>query len=99
VELLFHKKDCRWEGRKACGANVLLTASGMELRQFMIQLTMRGVEKDEPTKPLQTLEGAGSGGIYVFVPNPHSSLESALAPDGEYTKPFLKGNIVESIEN
>jgi hypothetical protein len=49
---------------------VLLTASGLEVRQFIIQLTMAAVEADEPVRNLQRLENAGCEGIYLFTPDP-----------------------------
>ena len=38
------------------------------MRQFIIQLTMLGVEADEPVGELRRLEDTGSAGIYVFMP-------------------------------
>jgi len=69
VELVYHKRECRWEGQKLCEGRVLFTASGPELRQFIIQLTMIGFEADEPVRNFQTLEDTVSAGIYVFTPD------------------------------
>lgn len=72
VELVYRKRARRWEGQKLCGEKALFTAAGPELRQFSIQLTMRGTEADEPVQNLQALENIVCEGIYVFTPNPLS---------------------------
>ena len=72
VELVYRKRESLWEGRKIHGKNILHTASGPELRQFIIQLTMLGLEVDEPIRELRTLEDTGSAGIYVFNPEPQA---------------------------
>ena len=70
VELVYRKRESGWEGRKVCGRKILHTATGTEMRQFIIQLTMLGVESDELVRRLRTLEDTGCAGIYVFTPDP-----------------------------
>jgi hypothetical protein len=72
VELVYGKRESLWKGRKLCGEKILHTASGTEMRQFIIQLTMLGLEVDEPIRELRTLEDTGSAGIYVFNPEPQA---------------------------
>jgi hypothetical protein len=72
VELVYRKRESGWEGRKICGGKILHTASGPELRQFIIQLTMRGIRADEPVGELRALGDTGSAGIYVFNPEPQA---------------------------
>ena len=72
VELVYRKRESLWKGRKVCRGKILLTASGTELREFIIQLTMLGIEADEPIGELRTLEDTGSAGIYVFNPEPQA---------------------------
>ena len=66
VELVYQKRECTWEGRKLRDGMVLVTAAGPDLRQLIIQLTMRGVEADEPAEVLRTLKNTGIERIYVF---------------------------------
>ena len=68
VELLYDKREPRWEGKKFRQEKVLLWASGLELGQFIIQLTSRGTEPDEPCRPLRTPEETASAGVFVFMP-------------------------------
>jgi hypothetical protein len=70
VELVYRKREFGWEGRKLCSGKILHTASGPEMRQFIIQLTMLGIQAGEPVRALQALEDTGSAGIYVFTPEP-----------------------------
>ena len=69
VELVYRKRESRWEGQKLQDAQVLVNASGPELQQFIIHLTMLGVEPGEPVRKLQTIEGSSCAGIYVFTPD------------------------------
>jgi hypothetical protein len=46
----------------------LLTASGPELRQFIIQLTMRGIEADEPALEIGPAEDTAHANVYLFTP-------------------------------
>jgi hypothetical protein len=73
VELLHHKRESQWEGRKCRGGEVLRTADGPELRQFIIQLSLLGIERDELVQPLLTCKDTASASIYVFTPTQHSS--------------------------
>jgi hypothetical protein len=68
VELVYRKREFGWEGRKLCSGKTLHTASGPEMRQFIIHLTMVGVAADEPFRQLCGSEDTGSAGIYVFTP-------------------------------
>jgi hypothetical protein len=70
VELVYQKEQCKWEGRKLRDGRVLVTASGPELRQFIIQLTMRGIEPDEPAQEIGSAENTAHAGVYLFTPVP-----------------------------
>jgi hypothetical protein len=69
--LVYHKPELRWEGRKLDGDRLLMTASGMELDRFIIQLTMRGTEPDEPALEIGSGEDTAHAGVYLFTPKPH----------------------------
>ncbi len=68
VDLLYHKRLGRWEGRKLCGGNILLIAEGTELPRFIIQLTKVGLTQGEVAQPLLTCADTASAGVYVFTP-------------------------------
>jgi hypothetical protein len=53
-ELICWKKKQMWGGSKRRAGTVLLTAQGSDLRRFIIQLTLRGIESDEPTQANMT---------------------------------------------
>jgi hypothetical protein len=71
VELLYQKGQCRWEGRKLCDGKVLVTATGPELRQFIVQLTMRGIEPDEAAQGIASAENIAHTCVYLFTPKSH----------------------------
>lgn len=71
VVLVYHKPELQWEGGKLEGDRLLLEASGVELDRFVIQLTMRGIEPDEPAQEIGSADDTAQAGVYLFTPKPH----------------------------
>jgi hypothetical protein len=68
VVLQCSKRDGSWTGRKMRGSTVVVTAAGDELTRFVIQMTMRGLDKGEHVEPMLTRTETASTGIWVFEP-------------------------------
>ena len=68
VDLIYWKKKQQWEGSKHRAGKVTLTAQGSELRRFIIQLTLCGIEPDEQTQAMMTCNDTASVGVFVFSP-------------------------------
>ena len=70
VELVYSKKKRRWEGSKRRAGTLRLTAEGSDLRKFIIQLTLCGIESDEPTQVMRTYADTASVGMFLFSSGP-----------------------------
>lgn len=62
------KRDRRWTGRKMRGSKVVVTAAGDELIRFVIQMTMRGLDRGEHVEPMLTRTDTASTGIWIYDP-------------------------------
>jgi len=69
VVLRYAKKQRCWEGEKLHDDEVLISASGPEMVHFIVQLTMPGIDPDEPSEPLLTRLETASAGIWIFKPD------------------------------
>jgi hypothetical protein len=68
VVLVYSKQKGCWEGRKMRGDEVVVTAHGIDLTRFVIQMTMRGLHDGEHVEPMLTRTDTASTGIWVFEP-------------------------------
>jgi len=68
LQVTYWKRKQRWEGLKNREEKCILSATGHDLKRFMIQFTCRGIAEGELVQPIMNLDATRSSGAYIFVP-------------------------------
>ncbi len=70
VELVCNARKALWEGYKYRNEEVVVSASGRDLLQLVVHLTLSGVEGHEIVHAMRSCSAVASSGVYLFTPQP-----------------------------
>lgn len=73
LKVTYWKRKQQWEGLKNREEKCILSATGHDLKRFIIQLTCRGIAEGELVQPILNLDDTRSSGAYIFVPTVKST--------------------------
>ncbi len=83
VELVFNARRTLWEGYKYRNEEVVVSASGRDLFQLVVHLTLSGVEGHEIVHAMRSCSAVAGSGVYLFTPEPRFLLS------GRQTEPEI----------